>query len=228
LTHPTGSPLGPAFGLHQKSCRKVGTEEEEAMNESEKEKSAPPPFDRRQKQTSAGDGRDSGNEAATAVLDDLEALRQRTQTVEQERDEFRNLLQRTRADFENYQKRVQRDLSQERRYWHGALALDLLPILDNFDRAVEAARQAGESGPLMQGVALIQSQMLDMLRRHGITPIDALGKPFDPNLHQAVMQQPSDQPPNTVVGVLEKGFMIHDRVLRPARVAVAAAAQGKS
>jgi molecular chaperone GrpE len=180
------------------------------MSESEKGKSP------------AADGQDSGNEAATAVFDDLEALRQRTQAVEQERDEFRNLLQRTRADFENYQKRMQRDLDQERRYWHGALALDLLPILDNFDRAVEAARQAGESGPLMQGVALIQNQMLDMLRRHGITPIDALGKPFDPNLHQAVMQQPSDQPPSTVVGVLEKGFLIHDRVLRPARVVVAA------
>jgi molecular chaperone GrpE len=190
------------------------------MSESDKEKSARPPREGQRGQDGRGN---SGSEAATAVLDDLEALRQRTQAVEQERDEFRNLLQRTRADFENYQKRVQRDLDQERRYWHGTLALDLLPILDNFDRAVEAARQAGESGPLMQGVALIQNQVLDVLRRHGITLIDALGKPFDPNLHQAVLQQPSDQPPNTVVGVLEKGFMIHDRVLRPARVSVAAA-----
>jgi molecular chaperone GrpE len=193
------------------------------MSESESRKAARSHSDPQGQPSAGGDGQDQGNEAATAVLDDLEALRQRTQTLERERDEFRGLLQRTRADFENYQKRAQRDLSQERRYWHGALALDLLPVLDNFDRAVEAASQAGESGPLMQGVALIQSQVLDILRRHGITPIDALGKPFDPNLHQAVMQQPSDQPPGTVVQVLEKGFMIHDRVLRPARVAVAAA-----
>jgi molecular chaperone GrpE len=174
--------------------------------------------------------RDGGNagegtpEAATAVLEDLEALRERTAALEKERDEFRTLLQRTRADFENYQKRAQREASQERRYWHGPLALDLLPILDNFERAVAAARQAGETGPLVQGVAMVQSQILDALRRHGITRIEAQGQPFDPNLHQAVMQQPTRaQPPNTVVQVLEQGFMLHDRVLRPARVVVAVA-----
>src|SRR5205085_2070276 len=93
---------------------------------------------------SPGDGESSAkdNEAATAVLEDLEALRDRTSAVERERDDFRSLLQRTRADFENYQKRTQRDLAQERRYWHGGLALDFLPILDNFERAVEAAKQA--------------------------------------------------------------------------------------
>src|SRR5438105_1972899 len=119
---------------------------------------------------------------ATAVLDDLEALRERTAAMEQERDEFRGLLQRTRADFENYQKRAQRESAQERRYSHGALALELLPILDNFERAVAAAKQAGESGPLMQGVALIQTQVLDVLRRYGISRIEAQGRPFDPHL----------------------------------------------
>jgi molecular chaperone GrpE len=163
------------------------------------------------------------NEAATAVMEDLEALRERTAAIEQERNEFRGLLQRTRADFENYQKRAQRDLEQERRYWHGQLALDLLPILDNFERAVAAAKQAGETGPLVQGVAMIQAQVLDALKRHGITRIEAQGQPFDPNLHQAVMQQPAEQPPNTVLQVLEQGFMIHDRVLRPARVVVSVA-----
>ena len=160
----------------------------------------------------------------TAVLDDLEALRGRAAGLEKERDEFRNLLQRTRADFENYQKRTQRDLAQEQRYWHSRFALDVLPILDNFERAVAAARQSGESGPLVQGVALIQSQILDVLRRHGISPIEAEGQPFDPNLHQAVMQQPSlEVKPNTVLQVLEQGFMIHDRVLRPAGVIVSKA-----
>jgi len=173
-------------------------------------------------QDTAAQNRANEGEAATAVLEDLEALRERSVSLEQERDEFRNLLQRTRADFENYQKRTQRDHAQERRYSHGGLASDILPILDNFDRAVAAARQAGESGPLMQGVAMIQNQVLDALKRHGITRIEAKGQPFDPNLHQAVMQQPSaDQPPNTVLDVLEQGFMIHDRVLRPARVSVA-------
>src|SRR5712692_179848 len=91
------------------------------------------------------DGAD--NDGATAVLDDLETLRARAQ----ERDQFLNLLQRTQADFENYQKRNQREREQERRYWHGALALDLLPVIDNLDRAMTAAKQANESGPLVQG-----------------------------------------------------------------------------
>jgi molecular chaperone GrpE len=167
-------------------------------------------------------GRDNGapsNESADQIRDDLAGLQARAL----ERDKFLALLQRTQADFENYQKRNQREREQERRYWHGALALDLLPVIDNLDRAMTAAKQAGESGPLVQGVGLVQTQLLDMLKRHGITPIDALNKPFDPNLHQAVMQQPSkDQPPNTVIQVLQQGFMIHDRILRPASVIVSA------
>lgn len=161
------------------------------------------------------------NQAATAVLDDLETLRERAATAERERDQFLSLLQRTQADFQNYQKRIQRDLQQERRYAHEPMARDLLQALDNLERATAAAKQAGETGPLVQGVALVQNQMLDLLKRHGITRIEALGKPFDPNLHQAVMQKADpQQPPNTVVQVLQQGFQIHDRVLRPASVVV--------
>jgi len=156
-----------------------------------------------------------------------QGLEQRLQTAEQERDQFRDLYQRARADFDNYQKRSQREQAQERRFAHGSLALDLLPVIDNFDRATAAAKQAGETGPLLQGVAMVQAMLLDLLRRHGITPIEATGQPFDPNLHQAVMQQPTtEQQPGTVMQVLEKGFMIHDRVLRPARVVVSAAPDG--
>jgi molecular chaperone GrpE len=176
-----------------------------------------------------GESPQSALDSSSAVLEDLEALRARAAGLEQERDEFRTLLQRTRADFENYQKRIQREVTQEQRYWHGKLALDVLPILDNFVRAVAAAKQSGESGPLVQGVTMIQSQILDALRRHGITPIEAQGQQFDPNLHQAVMQQPSgDVPPNTVLQVLEQGFMIHDRVLRPASVIVSRAPEDQA
>jgi len=155
--------------------------------------------------------------AATAVLDDLETLRARAS----ERDQFLNLLQRTRADFENYQKRNQKERAQERLYYISGFAGDLLTVIDNLERATTAARQAGEQGPLVEGVALVQNQFRDILKRHGVTPIDALGKPFDPNLHQAVMQEAApDKPANTVVRVLEQGYTIHDRVLRPAKVAV--------
>jgi molecular chaperone GrpE len=174
-----------------------------------------------EKDVQAGDNGAPSTDSADQVREDLAGLRARAV----ERDKFLALLQRTQADFENYQKRNQRERELERRYWHGALALDLLPVIDNLERAMTAAKQAGETGPLVQGVGLVQTQLLDMLKRHGITPIDALNKPFDPNLHQAVMQQPSkDQPPNTVIQVLQQGFMIHDRVLRPASVIVSAAA----
>jgi molecular chaperone GrpE len=155
--------------------------------------------------------------------DETAALRARAEKAEQERDQYLNLAKQTRADFENYQKRQQRDLAEERRYAQRPLALDLLTALDNLERATEAGRKAGETGPLIQGVAMVQSQLLDALRRHGVTPIEALGQPFDPHLHQAVAQQPSaDQPPMTVVKVLQQGFTLHDRVLRPASVIVSA------
>jgi molecular chaperone GrpE len=163
-------------------------------------------------------------QAGEQVLIDLEALRNQLQAAEQKRDEYLDLAQRTRADFENYQKRMQRDLASERRFAQAPLAADLLPALDNLERATAAAEQAGEKGPLVQGVTMVHNQLLDILRRHGVTRIEARGHPFDPHLHQAVMQQPNKEyPPMTVVQVLEPGYMIHDRVLRPARVAVSTA-----
>jgi molecular chaperone GrpE len=88
---------------------------------------------------------------------------------------------------------------------------------------VQAGKQAGEQGPLVQGVALVQGQLLDALKRHGITVIEAVDQPFDPSRHEAIMQQPAPgKTPGTVLQVAEQGFMIHDRVLRPAKVIVAA------
>jgi molecular chaperone GrpE len=174
---------------------------------------------------SANNTRETGEErAAEQVLEDLESLRAKLQSVEQKRDEYLYLAQRTRADFENYQKRMKRDLAEERRYAQAPLAADLLAALDNLERAIAAAEQAGEKGALVQGVAMVHTQLLDILRRHGITSIEAQGRPFDPNHHQAVTQQPSkEHPPMTVLQVLERGYLIHDRVLRPARVVVSTA-----
>jgi molecular chaperone GrpE len=155
----------------------------------------------------------------------VEELRAKLQACEKTRDENLALAREERADFENYQKRSQRDLATERRYAQTPLAGDLLPALDNLERAIDAAQKAGESGALVQGVAMVQSQLLDVLRRHGVIRIEAQGQPFDTNLHQAIMEQPtSDFPPQTVLQVLEQGYRIHERVLRPARVIVARAA----
>jgi molecular chaperone GrpE len=173
------------------------------------------------------DGGKNGGDKRDAA-DDPKALRDRLTAAERDRDEYLKLAKSARADFENYQIRAQRDRAEERRYAQMPLAHDLLGPLDNLQRATLAAQQAGEKGALAQGVAMVVAQMVDVLRRHGITPVEAMGKPFDPNLHQAVMQQPSeDHAPNTVVQVLEQGYTMHDRVLRPARVAVSAAPQPK-
>jgi molecular chaperone GrpE len=145
----------------------------------------------------------------------------RLRKLANERDQYLDLAARTRAEFENYQKRMQREREMDRKYAFGPLAESLLPILDNLDRALQAGKQAGETGPLVQGVAMVQTQFLELLKRNGITRIDCEGKPFDPNVHQAVMQKPApDVEPNTIVQVIEQGFMNQDRVLRPAKVIV--------
>ena len=168
-------------------------------------------------------GADSKSDSATAVLDDLDALRNRLSNAERHRDEYRSLLQRTQADFENYQKRVQRDLAEQRRYALAEFASELLPVLDNLQRALDAARKEGEAGSLILGLTLVQSQLFDILSRYGITPINALGQPFDHNLHEAVLARPAtDLAAGTVVEVLEPGYRLHERVLRPAKVVVAA------
>lgn len=153
---------------------------------------------------------------------EVEDLKAKLAKAEAERDDFRKLAQMTQADFENYQKRFQKSLADERRYAQRPLAADLLPALDNLERALAASRKEG--GPLVQGVTMVQNQLLDVLKRHGVTRIDPKGQPFDANMHEAVMQQPSaNDPPGTVLQTLEQGFMLHDRVLRPARVMVSKA-----
>lgn len=152
-----------------------------------------------------------------SAADEVETLRKKAA----ERDQYLDMARRTRAEFENYQKRNQKEREQDLRYAVGPLVRDLLPVMDNLDRALAAARQSGDNGPLVQGVAMVQNQFLELLKRNGITRIDAQGQPFDPNLHQAVMQQPSaEHEPNTVLQVLEQGFQHHDRVLRPSKVIV--------
>lgn len=156
-------------------------------------------------------------EAAPEPTDaELVSLRDKLAKSESQRDD----MLRTLADYENSRKRAARDLEIERKFAHGKLAADLLPALDNLDRALAAAKQVGEQGPLVQGVMATQAQVLDILKRYGITLMETQGKPFDPNLHQAVQMMPSKDPPNTIAQVLQQGFLIHDRVLRPASVVV--------
>jgi molecular chaperone GrpE len=147
------------------------------------------------------------------------ALQARLDQLEKQVADYKLLV----ADFENARKRLTQDAERQRKYAAEPLARDLLTAFDNLERTTEAATKAGESGAIVQGVQATISQFLDVLKRHGVTRIDvAPGKPFDANLHQAVMQQPTnDFEPGAVTHVLQQGFLIHDRVLRPAAVIVA-------
>jgi molecular chaperone GrpE len=151
--------------------------------------------------------------AAAGRSDDLaEAVRQR--------DEYFEQLQRSRAEFANFQKRAKTKADEDRAYAVGSLARDLLDGLDNLERAASALNATAPPG-ISEGLAMVHKQMLATLAKHGVEPIDALGKPFDPNQHEALMQQPVvDRPEGVVVGELSKGYKIHDRVLRPSKVAV--------
>ena len=98
---------------------------------------------------------------------------------------------------------------------------DLLPVLDNINRAIEAAEKAGEAENLLEGFRLVRQQLVTTLANHGAEPIEALGQPFDPNFHQAILHQPSnDAPADTVTMVTQQGYKLHDRVVRPAQVIV--------
>lgn len=128
------------------------------------------------------------------------------------------------ADFDNSRKRLIQDAERQRKYAHEPLAHDILAAIDNLDRAVDAAARAGEQGSLVEGVKATNSLMLDILKRHGVQRMDAApGGEFDPNRHQAVSQAPATDaaPAGTIAQVLQHGFMLHDRVLRPASVVVA-------
>jgi molecular chaperone GrpE len=178
------------------------------------------------KDTAAGTdyaANDRVSQKQATALADAESLLGRAQSAEQQRDEFRRLLQSTQADFENYQKRMTRERAEEQRYAHAALARELLPLVDNLQLALDAAPAPGDPESLIKGVHMIRAQMLDMLRRFGISAIEAEGKPFDPTVHEAVLQRAGNNAPEgTILQVLEPGYRLHDRILRPARVVVAA------
>ena len=141
--------------------------------------------------------------------------------VAKERDDYLELLRRTRADFENYQKRAQRELAEERLHAPATLARELLPVVDSLEWVLAAGREGAGEEALVEGVRIAKSQMLDTFRRFGITPVNPEGKPFDPMEHEAVRQDPSEAVPHgTVLKVFEPGYRFHGRVFRPARVSV--------
>jgi molecular chaperone GrpE len=129
---------------------------------------------------------------------------------------------RLAAEFENYKRRAQRDQSDAIRYANESLLKNLLSTFDNLERAIQCGKDAGASGSLLEGVELTHKQFLETVEKLGVRQVSSTGSLFDPNMHQAVAQVESETAePNTVVEEFQKGYFLHDRILRPAMVTVA-------
>jgi len=150
-------------------------------------------------------------------VDELEALRK-------ERDELVDTLQRVQAEFENFRKRAARDQQLLVGRAHERLVKDLLPVFDDLERALEAA-EAHEEAKLEEGVALVTRAFGDILRKEGLEEISTDGK-FDPHVHEALLSQPSEEEEGSVLEVIQKGYRLGDRVIRPARVVISSGNEG--
>ena len=137
-----------------------------------------------------------------------------------EANKWRNLALRSQADLENYRKRMAREKSDAIQYANASLLSSLLPVLDNFEMGLQAARQDGEDNIIYQGFVMVRKQIEDFLAENGVTPVEATG-PFDPNVHEAVKQEHDDEvPEGEIVAELRKGYRLSDRLLRAANVVV--------
>jgi len=146
----------------------------------------------------------------------------RIQELERELAEQKDRMLRAMAEADNVRRRAQRDAEDRVRYANEALLRELIPVLDNLDRALASARAAGGAESVVSGVELIQRELLRVLERAGVARYSAVGQPFDPTRHEAIARVVSPQAAaNTVVSEQLPGYLLHDRVLRPALVAVA-------
>jgi molecular chaperone GrpE len=157
-------------------------------------------------------------ETSDEVLQLQQALEQRIREAKDSNEKYL----RASADFENYRKRMQRDLADFRKYANEQLALEILTVVDHLALALKHSRESGDAAQgLQQGVELVYKQLRDVLEKFGVKSFEAEGQPFDPARHDAMMQVPTDEvPENTVVTVLQEGYLYYDKVLRHAKVGV--------
>ena len=150
------------------------------------------------------------------VEEELAALAEELEATRRERDEYLDTLQRLKAEFENSRKRQERERARILETASERLVVELLPVLDNLDRALEA------EGDIREGVRATRDQLADVLGREGLLPVASDGQPFDPNVHEAVMGQPSEEhEEGTILQTFERGYLLNGRPIRPAKVVVA-------
>lgn len=156
------------------------------------------------------------------IVDHLKEMETRLESVEQEAKEAHDRFLRVSAEFENYKKRSAREMDEFRKFANESLIREMLTVVDNLERALNSSNNDNQANShIAEGVDMTLKEILKVFEKFYVKPIEALGKPFDPNFHQAAMrEETNERPENTVLNELEKGYMIHDRLLRPAMVVV--------
>jgi molecular chaperone GrpE len=185
--------------------------------------------DRDDSRRGAGDDvvevRDTGDSLESALAQEetaaLAAAEDKLRSIQKDLEELKDRHLRKLAEFENHKKRSEKERQEYFKIALAGFVHDFLPVMDNFGRALAHARPADLESDFGQGVVLIGKQIADLWKRYGLIPIDTSG-PFDPNLHEAVATEETDAvPPNTILEVLQKGYFLNDRLIRPAAVKVA-------
>lgn len=162
-----------------------------------------------------------GGEETEGKKDRLSELEEQIAKLKEELEEKENRLLRIQADFDNYRKRTRNEIANLEKYQSQDLAVDLLTTVDNFERALNTDVTSDEANSLLQGMEMVYRGMLDVFKKHGIEPIESVGKPFDPHFHHAVMQEHNEEyEENVVLEEFQKGYILKDRVIRPAMVKV--------
>ncbi len=152
----------------------------------------------------------------------IEQLERELEEARRSDEEHRNNWHRSAADFANYKRRTDEERATLGQFANAVLIGKLLSVLDDFDRALESVPAEQAHDPWAEGVQLVERKLRNVLESEGVTPIEAVGQPFDPNLHEAVVHEDTaDHPDNEVIGELQRGYRLHDRVIRPSLVRVA-------
>ncbi len=166
---------------------------------------------------------DDGEDAYNEHIDLSAAMSDKSADLANELAGANDRLLRLQAEMQNLRNRTSREIADERKYAALPVVRDLLPVVDNIDRAIEAAEKAGEAENLLAGFRLVKQQLHTLLNNHQVESIAAENEIFDPNFHQAILQQPSaDVPAGQVMMVTQPGYKMHDRVIRPSQVIVSA------
>ncbi|NLC51423.1 MAG: nucleotide exchange factor GrpE [Firmicutes bacterium] len=209
-------------GAEEKVPQELRAEAEEKADKSSQQKNEDPrdceqPVDLEEE---SGQELTEEDELRIPTREEYEALQEELELMSKENEELSHMLLRLRADFDNYRRRMQREKAKISEQALFNFIQQLLPVVDNLERALEAA-EVSEAGSFVQGVEMIHRQLLEVMKREGVSLIEAEGQPFDPNIHEAIGKEEKEgYEPNTVIEVVQKGYKLNERVLRASKVKV--------